>query len=140
MRKLVPAATHGVAGRFGTVLRGADDIGYSNQFEPHDTAIVSHIGGRGPGVAVVVDQCLTAYAAGDHNALFDLGVVFSTGSNGAPRDLVEAHKWFNIAAAAGHEEAAISRSEIAEEMSSREIGEAQRRARAHMATMMKRAA
>ena len=69
MRKLVPIAAHGVAGRFGAVLQGADGMAYCNQFEPDDTAVVSHIGGRGPGVAVVVDQCLTAYWAGDNNCL-----------------------------------------------------------------------
>jgi len=83
--------------------------------------------------AQTVDQmvaaCLAAAAAGDSDALFDLGVVTSTGSHGLPCDLIEAHKWFNLAAVRGHEEAALCRAEVAEDMTAREIAEAQRRAR-----------
>lgn len=68
--------------------------------------------------------------AGDQHALFELGCAFSTGSHGVSCDLVEAHKSFNLAAARGHEDAPQCRGEIAEEMSGREIAEAQRRARA----------
>lgn len=83
--------------------------------------------------AQAVDQlvaaCLAAAAAGDSDALFDLGVVTSTGSHGMPCDLIEAHKWFNLAAVRGHEEAALCRADISEDMTAREIAEAQRRAR-----------
>jgi TPR repeat protein len=72
---------------------------------------------------------LAAAAAGDMNACFDLGVAFSTGSHGVECDLVEAHKWFNLAAVGRHEEAAGCRADIAEDMTAREIAEAQRRAR-----------
>lgn len=78
---------------------------------------------------LLVAACLAAAANGDGNALFDLGVAFSTGSHGVTCDLIEAHKWFNLAAVGGHEEAALCRSEIADEMTAREIAEAQRRAR-----------
>jgi hypothetical protein len=47
---------------------------------------------------LLVAQCLAAAAQGDINAYFDLGVAYSTGSHGAPCDLIEAHKWFNLAA------------------------------------------
>lgn len=77
-------------------------------------------------------RCLSAYRDGDDNALFELGCAFSTGSRGALCDLVEAHKWFNLAAARGHEEAQACRAEVAEEMTAREIVEAQRRARAFL--------
>ncbi|MFO6446864.1 hypothetical protein ACLBKU_06915 [Erythrobacter sp. NE805] len=77
---------------------------------------------------------------GQAGACFDLGVAFSTGSNGAPCDLIEAHKWFNLAAARGHEEAAHCRADIAEEMTAREIAEAQRRARQWLAEGRLRAA
>lgn len=77
----------------------------------------------------VVAQCLAAAAGGDVSALFDLGVAFSTGSNGVTCDLLEAHKWFNIAASRGHEEAGWCRADISDEMTAREIAEAQRRAR-----------
>lgn len=78
---------------------------------------------------LVVAACLGAAAQGDTSALFDLGVVYSTGSHGVASDLVEAHKWFNLAALGGHEEAGFCRSDISSEMTAREIAEAQRRAR-----------
>jgi len=59
---------------------------------------------------------------------FGLGMVFSAGA-GAGVDLVQAHKWFNIAAMRGHKDAAQMRREIAEQMSDSEIGCAQRAAR-----------
>jgi len=59
---------------------------------------------------------------------FELGITYSTGREVAP-NLVEAHKWFNIAAMKGNREAARLRQEIAEELSAAEIAEAQRAAR-----------
>ncbi|MGA8588921.1 MAG: hypothetical protein WB803_06495 [Pseudolabrys sp.] len=59
---------------------------------------------------------------------FGLGRVFSAGA-GVAIDLVQAHKWFNIAAMRGHRDAAQMRREIAEQMSDSEIGCAQRAAR-----------
>jgi len=76
---------------------------------------------------------LAAAAQGQAGACFDLGVAFSTGSNGTVCDLIEAHKWFNLAAARGHEEAGYCRADIADEMTAREIAEAQRRARQWLA-------
>jgi len=68
--------------------------------------------------------------AGDIDACFELGVSFSAGADGCPLDLVAAHKWFNIAALGGNQRAMQCRAEIAEEMTAREIIEAQRQARA----------
>jgi TPR repeat protein len=79
---------------------------------------------------LLIAQCLAAAAKGSNSAYFDLGVAFSTGSHGVACDLIEAHKWFNLAAAQGHEEAAWCRADISDEMTAREIAEAQRRARA----------
>lgn len=76
---------------------------------------------------------LGAAASGDTVALYDLGIAFSTGSHGAPCDLVEAHKWLNLAAVNGHEEASWCRADISDEMTAREIAEAQRRAREWLA-------
>jgi TPR repeat protein len=45
-------------------------------------------------------------------------------------DLVEAHKWFNLAAMAGDPRGAGARADIAMDLTPREIAEAQRRARA----------
>lgn len=82
----------------------------------------------------LIASCLAAAAGGDPSAYFDLGVAYSTGANGLECDLVEAHKWFNLAAVGGHDEAAQCRQEVSEEMSSRQISEAQRRAREWLAT------
>ena len=79
---------------------------------------------------LLIAKCLAAAAKGSNSAYFDLGVAFSTGSHGVACDLIEAHKWFNLAAAQGHEEAAWCRADISDEMTAREIAEAQRRARA----------
>ncbi len=89
---------------------------------------------------LVLAGCLAAAAAGDTSALYDLGVVYSTGSHGVACDLVEAHKWFNLAAARGHEEAHWCRADISDEMSARDIAEAQRRARQWLAEGQLRAA
>jgi TPR repeat protein len=59
---------------------------------------------------------------------FGLGMVYSSGA-GVAVDLVQAHKWFNIAAMRGHRQAAQLRREVAEQMSDSEIGLAQRAAR-----------
>jgi hypothetical protein len=83
---------------------------------------------------------LAAAAQGQAGACFDLGVAFSTGSNGTTCDLVEAHKWFNLAAARGHQEASYCRSDVSDEMTAREIAEAQRRARHWLAQDRLRAA
>ncbi len=70
---------------------------------------------------------------GDVDALFDLGIAFSTGAPGVDVDLIAAHKWFNLAALSGSGIAQQCRAEIADEMSAREIAEAQRGARAWLA-------
>ena len=95
---------------------------------------------EGSVVNLLLAKCLAAAAQGDENAYFDLGVVFSTGSHGATCDLVEAHKWFNLAASQGHEEAAACRAEVSDEMTAREIAEAQRRAREWLSAGVRRAA
>ncbi|CAA9487709.1 MAG: FIG00636121: hypothetical protein [uncultured Sphingomonadaceae bacterium] len=69
-------------------------------------------------------------AGGDQDALYELGVLHSTGSCGLTVDLVEAHKWFNLAALGGDRRGQQCRAEIADEMTAREIAEAQRQARA----------
>ena len=64
---------------------------------------------------------------------FELGITYSTGREVAP-NLVEAHKWFNIAAMKGYREAAEHRQQIADELSAAEIAEAQRAAREWLRT------
>ena len=95
----------------------------------------------GEGLAdMLVANCLAAAAEGDIGAYFELGIAYSTGSHGAECDLIEAHKWFNLAAVAGHDEAANCRADVSEEMTAREIAEAQRRARQWLSTTARRAA
>ena len=61
-------------------------------------------------------------------SFFELGLAYSNGREGRV-DLVEAHKWFNIAAARGDRVAAERREELAGEMSREEIAAALRAAR-----------
>ena len=77
-----------------------------------------------------IDNAAAAAAIEPEDAVgcFDCGMAFSSGA-GVAVDLVEAHKWFNIAALRGHGDAARLRREIAELMSDSEIGQAQRAAR-----------
>src|ERR1700684_3585300 len=60
--------------------------------------------------------------------LFELGLMYSVGRD-VPVDLVSAHKWFNLAAMKGNNEAIRLRREIANQMSDAEIAIAQRAAR-----------
>jgi TPR repeat protein len=62
------------------------------------------------------------------DALFELGLMYGAGRE-VEIDLVSAHKWFNLAAIRGNDEAKRYRMEIAREMSKAEIAEAQRQAR-----------
>lgn len=79
-------------------------------------------------MATEAPRCVPPAEPTDAAGCFARGMVHSAGA-GVPIDLVEAHKWFNIAAMRGHCEAAQHRREIAELMSDNEIGCAQRAAR-----------
>lgn len=69
-----------------------------------------------------------ALAEPSAEAFFALGMECSIGSE-VPTDLVSAHKWFNLAAMQGNQDAIRLRREIAAQMSNAEIGAAQRAAR-----------
>jgi uncharacterized protein len=88
----------------------------------------------------LMESRLADAARGSASAYFDLGVAYSTGSGGVDVNLVEAHKWFNLAALNGNEEAMYCRAEISDEMTAREIAEAQRQARAWLQMSERRAA
>ena len=83
--------------------------------------------------AFLIESRIAEAAMGDIDALYELGVAYSTGSDGVDVDLVEAHKWFNLAALSGSGLAQQCRADIADEMTAREIAEAQRGARAWLA-------
>ena len=65
-------------------------------------------------------------ATGDE--LYRVGLAYSEGVD-CEQDLVAAHKWFNLAALRGSEEAKFFRMELARDMSRREVILAQRKAR-----------
>ena len=65
---------------------------------------------------------------GGPEELYRLGLIYSTG-NGGEIDLIEAHKWFNLAALRGSQPAKDCRKELADQMSSSEIAAAQKAAR-----------
>jgi TPR repeat protein len=59
---------------------------------------------------------------------YELGMMYASG-RAVPADLVNAHKWFNIAAVRGDRDAARMRAEISAEMAGEQIASAQRAAR-----------
>jgi TPR repeat protein len=73
-------------------------------------------------------------ARGNVDALYELGVTYSTGRGGIAVDLIEAHKWFNLAALSGDTRSQMCRAEISVEMTAREIADAQRQARSWLGT------
>ena len=90
--------------------------------------------------AVLIESKLAGASLADPQLLYELGIAYSTGSGGAEVDLVAAHKWFNLAAVGGDPRAQECRAEIADEMTAREIVEAQKQARAWLQLHQRRAA
>ena len=78
------------------------------------------------------DAIENAAHGGTPDALFELGLMYCAGRE-VDLDLVQAHKWFNLAALRGSSEARAYRKEITSEMSKREIAAAQRMARQWLA-------
>jgi uncharacterized protein len=77
---------------------------------------------------VCVENAELAAQTGAADALFELGLMYSTGRDVEP-DLVTAHKWFNLAALRGNKAALEYRKELAFEMSQFDVAEAQKSAR-----------
>lgn len=69
---------------------------------------------------------------GGADALYELGLMYSTGRDVEP-DMVEAHKWFNLAALRGNDDAKRLRQDIARLMTRAEVTAAQKRAREWLA-------
>ena len=88
----------------------------------------------------LIESRLRDAARGNPDALYDLGVCYSTGTSGVCIDLIEAHKFFNLAAVSGSGAAADARADVAEDMTAREIATAQAAARAWLGSMQRRAA
>jgi len=66
--------------------------------------------------------------------MYRKGLTASISATNSRLDLIEAHKWFNLAAMQGNAEARHYRAELARELSSEEMAEAQRQAREYLAT------
>ncbi len=62
------------------------------------------------------------------DALFQLGLMYCAGRD-VEIDLIQAHKWFNIAALRGNQAAKSYRQEISREMTKKQIAAAQKSAR-----------
>jgi hypothetical protein len=75
-----------------------------------------------------VESAMLGEANASGDVLFQLGMMYSTGSS-VPADYVTAHKWFNLAAMRGNKDASRLRREVAEQMSESDIAAAQRAAR-----------
>ncbi len=77
---------------------------------------------------------VTDYAGqgGAADALYELGLMYCTGRD-VEQDMIEAHKWFNLAAARGNDAAKWYRQELSREMTRAQISAAQRRARQWLA-------
>ncbi|GGE84475.1 hypothetical protein [Sphingomonas prati] len=88
----------------------------------------------------IIDDRIAEATRGDVDALLDLGMAYSSGGGGIGLDLVEAHKWFNLAALNGSERGQQCRAEIAEDMTAREIANAQKAARAWLGVTVRVAA
>lgn len=92
------------------------------------------------GAEFLLNSRLADAARGDIDALFELGVSYSTGRGGTAVDLIEAHKWFNLGALSGDQRSQACRADISYEMTAREIAEAQKQARAWLAVNEQRRA
>lgn len=88
----------------------------------------------------LIESRLADAAHGRADALYDLGICYQTGTAGVGIDLIEAHKWFNLAAVSGIAAATDARAEVAEDMSAREVATAQAAARAWLGATQRRAA
>ena len=75
-----------------------------------------------------------AAQGGQPDALFELGLIYCTGRDGTV-DLVQAHKWFNLAAMRGSEEAKQYRLELSRDMSKTDVARAQKLAREWMQSL-----
>jgi TPR repeat protein len=78
-------------------------------------------------VAADLDE-LAAPVDASGEALYELGMMYAAGRT-VQLDLVLAHKWFNLAAMRGNDDAKRYRFEISREMSKPQISRAQRLAR-----------
>jgi TPR repeat protein len=70
--------------------------------------------------------------SGQVDAQYRLGLAFTNGRDGVPVDYVVAHKWLNLAALGGDDNAIRARRKVAASMSAAEIDAAQQMTREWM--------
>ena len=75
-----------------------------------------------------IEHVDAAAQGGGSDTFFELGMKYCSGRD-VELDLMIAHKWFNLAALRGNQDAKFYRMEIAAEMSKRDVAQAQRMAR-----------
>jgi len=80
------------------------------------------------------DTINIAGQGGQGDALLELGLIWSTGRDGVV-DLVQAHKWFNLAASRGNDAAKRYRTEVAQLMTKAEVAQAQKLARQWLSSL-----
>ena len=90
--------------------------------------------GQAMSISIQADEIMLAEPILTDAEMYRLGLEASTGGESGEFDLINAHKWFNLAAMMGNNEARAYRAELANEMSAEEIAEAQRLAREYLAT------
>jgi TPR repeat protein len=88
----------------------------------------------------IAGRRLMSASSGDAQSLYEMGIAYWIGAEGHAIDLIEAHKWFNLAALNGSEPAQECRAEIADCLTAREIADAQRQARAWLCETTRQAA
>ena len=91
----------------------------------------------GAGVDQDIAEAAKWYEAAAENgnvfAKINLGVLYERGTPAVPRDVVQTHMWYNLAAAQGHGDAGQLRDDIAEHMTPEQVAEAQRLAQEWLA-------
>jgi len=85
-------------------------------------------------ITVQSDALMSATAILSGEEMYRLGLEASVGDEEGRFDLINAHKWFNLAAMMGNLEARTYRAELSREMTAEEVAEAQRLAREYLST------
>lgn len=85
-------------------------------------------------ISVQAEDLMSATAILSGEEMYRLGLEASVGDDEGRSDLINAHKWFNLAAMMGNIEARSYRAELAREMTPDEVAEAQRLAREYLST------
>ncbi len=80
-----------------------------------------------------IDMMMAEQTASTADDLYRLGIAYSTGQ-GVSVDYISAHKWFNLAALRGSEDAKTCRSELTASMTQEEIAAALKAAREWLST------